>query len=140
MASIAVVISLPFVVYSINQNTAALQATNDNLLYEIHSDWLGAVDSDDELASIIARYMAREELGRTEQMRYKFWIWRALSLWELAFNRHVEGLLPPTQWDAWDISFVNNIPYYLSDNQWLEYRNGYGDAVTMHVDAIYSGE
>jgi hypothetical protein len=63
-----------------------------------------------------------------------------LSPWELAFNRHMEGLLPPTQWDARDISFVNNIPYYLSENQWLEYKNGYGDAFAMHVDAIYSGE
>ena len=138
VASIAVVISLLFVVYSINQNTAALQANNDNVLYEIQDEWLADVDTDGEFASIIVKYQADEELSEVEQIRYEFWIWRVLSLWELAFIRHRDGLLPPNQWDAWNISFENTLPSFLSGDEWREYRFGYGDAFVEHVDAVYS--
>ena len=35
IAAVAVIISLVFVVQSINQNTAAVQSTNDNFIYDL---------------------------------------------------------------------------------------------------------
>ncbi len=140
IASIAVVISLIFVVNSIDQTTAALQSTNDNILYELQDERLSDVSSDGELASIIARFSAGEELTRSELVRFDNWSARELNMWELAFNRHKDGLLPPSQWDAWNDMFADGIPKRISQESWLRRRVQYGEDFADHVDAVYSDQ
>lgn len=69
VASIAVVVSLLLVVTSIDQNTKSLQSINDNFLYELQNQRLRDVSNDSELASIVDRYYAGEDLTRAETRR-----------------------------------------------------------------------
>ena len=71
IASLAVVVSLLFVVYSISQNTTALQASNDNFLYERHLQLLNDSSMNGEIASIIVRFDADEELTEVDEFRYR---------------------------------------------------------------------
>ena len=140
VTSIAVVVSLLFVVYSIDQNTASLRSINDNFLYELQDEKLSDASNNGELASIIVRYHAGEELSQAEQARYGYWTTRHLNMWELAFNRYNEGLLPPNQWIAWDTMFAQTIPGDITKESWFRQRYGYGERFANHVDAIYSGK
>src|SRR5210317_1501605 len=101
VASIAVVVSLLLVVASIDQNTKSLQSINDNFLYELQNQRLRDVSNDSELASIIDRYFAGEDLTSAERRQYFSWQLQELNMWEIAFTRYNEGLLPAKQWDSW---------------------------------------
>ena len=138
IASIAVIVSLIFVIVSLNQNTAALQSINDNFLYELDNARLSDVNSDPGLAEIIVKARAAEPLGPAEELRLAFWNLRQLNMWELAFSRHNSGLMPPSQWEAWDGSFVKAITSDLPEEKWNERRDEYGEDFGRHVDAAYS--
>ena len=96
VASIAVAVSLILVVVSLNQNTAALQSINDNFLYQLQDSRLSDVSNKD-LSEVIAKALAGDQLDSAEQLRFDFWVTRELNMWELAFIRHQEGLMPPSQ-------------------------------------------
>jgi len=138
VASVAVVASLIFVVISLNQNTAALQSINDNFVYELQNERLSNVSNNAELAEIVVRAAAGEELSEAEQLRYKFWVMRDLNAWEMAFIRHTEGMMPPSQWIAWDESFRNSVLSRMPDHFWNDERTGYGEDFQKHVDAAYA--
>ena len=93
LATVGVVISIVFLAYEVNRNSGILQATNDNLLYEL----LGAVSSEvigsSELASVIVKLEKDQELSDVESTRYTFYLLRLIDLWEMAFDRHSQGLL-----------------------------------------------
>jgi hypothetical protein len=63
---VAVVISLIFVMYSINQYTAALQANNENFLYQVAINGAREVARNPNLASIIFRFRRGEDLTDIE--------------------------------------------------------------------------
>jgi hypothetical protein len=138
IASIAVVVSLIFVVLSLNQNTAALRSVNDNLIYELQDERLADASNNAELADIVVRARAGEELSEAEQLQFFFWVSRDLATWELAFNRHREGMMPPAQWIAWDESFKANITSRLREETWNSSKIGYGGDFQKHVDAAYA--
>jgi len=138
VASAAVVASLIFVVVSLNQNTAALRSINDNLIYELQDVRMADVSNNAELADIVVRARDGEELSEAEQLRFFFWVSRDLSAWELAFNRHREGMMPPAQWIAWDESFKANITSRLTQESWNSSKTGYGEEFKKHVDAAYA--
>ena len=138
VASVAVVASLIFVVASLKQNTAALQSINDNFVYELQNERLSSVSNNAELAEIVVRAAAGEELSETEQLRYEFWVMRDLNAWEMAYIRHAEGMMPPSQWIAWDESFRNSVLSRMPEEFWNNERTSYGENFQKHVDAAYA--
>ena len=138
IASVAVVASLIFVVVSLKQNTAALQSINDNFIYELQDERLADVSDNAELAKIVAKAGAGEALSEVEQLRYDFWMYRHVSAWEIAFSRHAEGMMPPSQWIAWDESFKDSVIRRLPGESWVRMQTGYGDEFKNHVDAAYA--
>ena len=62
VGTVAVVISLLFVAYSINRNTEATQAATENILFEQHTDLANHFLSDPTLADILVKKRA----GNTE--------------------------------------------------------------------------
>ena len=138
VASIAVVISLLFVVYSVDQNTDALQAANDNVIYELQSQRVRDVSNSDELASIILKYRAGEELSPTEELRYRLWTVLELQMWELAYIRFKKGLLPAEQWNAWNDGWAVSMPLNFPEEWWVQDRYQYNVDFAAHVDAVYS--
>jgi len=140
VASIAVVVTLLFVVSSIDQNTAALQSINDNFLYEIQVQRLSDASTDNELASIIFKFEAGHELNEVEELRYRFWSASELMLWEVAYIRYHAGLLPPKQWKTWNDMWTVDMPKQIPEERWSQIRYSYDDDFVEHVDAVYSRE
>ena len=140
VASIAVVVSLLFVAFSIKQNTAAVQAANENFLYELQHRRLGETTTDGELASIIVKFDAKEPLTDVETVRYSSWAVQDLSMWEIAYLRHKEGLLPSEQWEAWDRTWATGVPKSFPEKWWPTIKHQFGDEFVRHVEAAYSRE
>lgn len=138
VASIAVVVSLLLVVASINQNTKSLQSINDNFLYELQNQRLRDVSNDGELASILDKAFSGKDLTSAEILRYRFWQQQELNMWEIAFTRYKDGLLPAAQWDSWNRYWSTDIPTAIPEEWWSATKYQYGDDFAAHVDAIYA--
>ena len=140
VASVAVVASLIFVVVSLNQNTVAVQVSNDNFLYQLEDARMADVTSDPEMADVFYRASSGEELSEAERFRYEYWVLRQLNVWEIAFIRYRDGLMPASQWQSWDESLSWTVPSRLSHETWTQYRTGYRAEFRSHVDAAYAAQ
>ena len=140
VASAAVVISLAFVVLSLNQNTDALRSSNDNYLYELMDQHLSDVQLDPNFAHIILKAVSTEELSPAEELRMQMWIFRQLNTWELAFSRYQDGLMDPNDWREWSLTFSENIVPVFSKEKWNQSKVGYGADFVKHVDSVYAQE
>lgn len=140
VASVAVVASLVFVVVSLNQNTMAVQASNDNFLYQLEDARMADITSDPEMADVFYRASSGEELSQAELFRYEYWVLRQLNVWEIAFIRYRDGLMPASQWQSWDESLSSTVISRLAHETWLHYRTGYRSEFRNHVDAAYAAQ
>jgi len=140
IASVAVVISLIFVVVSLNQNTEALRSSNDNYLYELTDSQFSDLQSDPDLARIILKSVSGEALIPDEALRFEVAIVRLLNTWELAFSRYQDGLMDPSDWSSWNVSFVSIIFPIFPKEKWSDSKVGYTEDFVKHVDAMYARE
>lgn len=139
VGTFAVFVSLLFVVYSIDQNTAALQGSTENILFERIGELSAQVIADPTLAEIIVK--KREgvaELTPIEAVRWEKYQLVLLDMWALGFNRHRRGLLASDQWEAWDTYFVDVFSTgaeRMSRAQWESLAYGYDTVFWGHVGA-----
>lgn len=137
VGTFAVFVSLLFVVYSINQNTAAIQGSTENILFERIGDLSGQVIADPSLAAIIVKKQAGEEvLTPVEAVRWEKYQLVLLDMWALGFNRHRRNLLATDQWEAWDGYFREIFAVgaeRMSEDQWESLAYGYDPDFWAHV-------
>lgn len=137
IGTFAVFVSLLFVVYSINQNTAAIQGSTENILFERIGDLSAQVIADSSLAAIIVKKRdGGPELTATEAVRWEKYQLVLLDMWALAFNRHARGLLAQDQWAAWDGYFAEIFasgPERLPRADWESLAFGYDPTFWDHV-------
>ena len=114
VGTVAVVVSLLFVAYSVNRNSWVIQASNDNFIYELEFARTRDIVSSPGMASIYVKQRRGEELSEEEQERFYWDTMQELSTWELAFNRHRDGLFSTQQWVGWNnyyiVSFTERFP------------------------------
>ena len=72
VATVAVVISLIFVVISLERNTAVMQASNDNFIYELQYGRVRDIVSSPGMASIYVKHRNGEDLSAEEKERF-YW-------------------------------------------------------------------
>lgn len=142
VGTFAVFVSLIFVVYSINQNTAAIQGSTENILFERIGDLSTQVIADPTLAAIIVKKREGEaELTSVEAVRWEKYQLVLLDMWALGFNRHRRGLLAPDQWEAWDGYFqeiFSTGAERMPEAQWESLSYGYDPVFWDHVGmALY---
>lgn len=139
VGTFAVFVSLLFVVYSINQNTAALQGTTENVLFERIGDLSAQVIGDPTLAEIIVKKKQGEpELTPVEMVRWEKYQLVLLDMWALSFNRYRRGLLAEDQWQAWDGYFrevFSTGAERMPEEQWTSLAYGYDPVFWDHVGA-----
>jgi hypothetical protein len=140
VASLAVVVSLIFVLISIDRNTAETHSTNDNFLYQLENDRMLEVSTDSELAAIILKFGSGGNLDPVEEYRYRMWINTKFNMWDIAFNRYRSGLLPLDQWEAWNNTWEGRVPLEYPKDWWDDDRQFYNRDFAKHVDAAYSRE
>ena len=108
IAAVAVVVSLVFVVHSINRNTTELEAQNINDLYDSIREIEMTVMADAELAEIVRRVEAGEfeSLSEQQQFRYSGFITQHLSIWEQLHGRRGDGSISEDAYAGWEEYFV----------------------------------
>lgn len=143
VATVAVVISLLFVALTISQNTAALQGSSDNILFERHAELQNQFTDDPDLAAIMLKKRSDDpQLSEVEAIRWEKYQGNLLDIWALAYMRYQEDLLSERQWQAWDTYFTDLFSTggeKLSRKVWDGYRSGFDPGFWAHVDAAVLG-
>ncbi len=134
---VAVVASLGMVIYSLNQNTNALQAGNENVMFELQSELALNIVEDPSFAAIIVKVNAGESLTPVENMRLDFYKQLQLDVWAMAHGRFQHDQIGEYQWEAWNGFFVGffgeDSAWYLSEQRWEELGYGYDADFWAHV-------
>ncbi len=140
LETVAVVVSLLFVAYSINRNSAVMQSVTDNFIYQLQDERVRDIVSDPELASIIVKLRRNEEISEVEMERIRWQNLRELNQWELAFVRYNEGLYSPEQWNNWDGYYDLGFTAVFPEESWADVKEWYRDDFVKHVDAVYANK
>ena len=134
----AVVISLLFVGFNINQNTRVMQAANDNFLYETQDAILNSIVESSDFASIYHKHLIEGGLTAVEELRMQSQGFRDLFMWELAYVRYHEGLFSAEQWSAWNKSYSSQFESEYPNEWWEDSRDWVRDDFEAHVDAVFA--
>ena len=139
VGTVAVVISLLVVAYSIDRNTAATHASNENILFERHAELANQFMLDPSLAEIMVKRRSGDaDLSEVEAVRWEKYELNLLDIWAMAYNRHERELLAENQWIAWDTYFTHMFSSggeAISKSRWEELRYGFDHDFWEHVGA-----
>lgn len=143
VGTVAVVVSLLFVAYSINRNTEAMQASSENILFERHTDLANYFMTDPSLAELMVKQRTGDdELSETEAIRWEKYELNMLDLWSLAHSRYQRQLLSEDQWLTWDRYFTHmfsNEAEAISEGRWEELQYGFDTGFWDHVGVVLFG-
>ncbi len=135
IGTVAVVISLVFVVQSIDQNTRAIEAAEMNNIY---AGWREAVQipilNDLDLADTIAKARAGDALTPGEQIRWDTFVSGKMDNWGQIFNLHENGLISTEVWQNWDRGFWVHWDRDKMASRWASNREIYGETFRQHID------
>ena len=143
VGTVAVVVSLLFVAYSVNHNSAVLQSLNDNLLYEYDAQAISDIVTDPSMAAILVKLDNGEQLTTIERERFRQFMYRYLNMWELAHDRYVDGLFPEGKWLGWNATLADVVtqgPRRLPGEEWSAIKEQYGLDFVYVVDKAYAEE
>lgn len=140
VSTIAVVISLLFVAHSINRNTAATQASSENILFERHTDIANQFMLDPTLAELMVKQRSGAgNLTDAETIRWEKYELNMLDIWALAHSRYQRGLLSEEQWVTWDRYFTHMFSEEaeaISKPRWEELQYGFEMEFWRHVGNV----
>jgi hypothetical protein len=138
VGTIAVVISLLFVAYSLERNTTAVSGQFADQLYASVREMELALMRDPKMIEVLA--LGREEpekLSKTQREQYKLWAGIYIDMWELMYRRQSQGLIQPETVHGWDEYFENWAKRNLPSEIWEELRWQYTrDAFRDRLDAM----
>jgi hypothetical protein len=139
VGTVAVVISLLFVAYSINRNTDATQASSENILFERHTELANQFMLDPTLAELmVKRRNGDPDMTEVEVIRWEKYELNMLDIWALAHSRYQRELLSEDQWETWDRYFTHMFSKEseaISKERWEELQYGFETKYWEHVGA-----
>ena len=98
ISAVAVIVSLLYVGYQINENTAEIRAANrQELVNRSHTATMGFATSP-ELSGVMAKVAAGEALDQVEETQYAYAVRTVLYDVQEAFLLHQEGRLDEGYW------------------------------------------
>src|SRR5262245_17349707 len=119
VGSIAVVVSLLFVAYSINQNTRVTHVANLNAVYDTYREIELALAADpDWIELVIAGSRGSRKLSDAEAKRYDLYVSQHLNNWEVLIEDHERGYFPDDTFEGWDEFYKNFAGQYVSADAW----------------------
>ena len=140
VGTVAVVISLLIVAYSINRNTDATQASSENILFERHTELANQFMLDPTLAELmVKRRNGNADLTEVEVIRWEKYELNLLDIWALAHSRYQRELLSEDQWATWDRYFTHmfsNGAEAVSKSRWEELQYGFDQEFWKHVGVV----
>jgi len=138
VASVAVIISLLLVAYSIKRNTDEMELSNSNLLYQLDAQIGGDISRDVGLATLLHKMKQKEDLTGVEKIQYIALQERYLGLLEIAWTQYKSGSLAPIDWRDWDTYLSDFVTDGLPNEWWLEMRSLCKPEFAEHVDHKYA--
>jgi hypothetical protein len=97
----AVVISLALVIASIRQNTAAIQAANENFVYDLNDRYWSDRINNPEIYENWDKMLSGKPLSVSEEGQIYDLVLRAMNGWENIYVKYRSGLLSEEQFDNW---------------------------------------
>ncbi len=136
VSSLAVVISLVFLVVEVNRNTEATIGDTSqqllNLLQQADS-WL----ADSAFASVYVRAGDSDAtISATERAQYAAWVKLKWDACELAFDRRQAELVSDDYWEAWDGGCTAMLEPHLAREIWREIRTWFGPSFRAYYDGV----
>jgi hypothetical protein len=138
VGTVAVVISLLFVAYSIKRNTGEMETTNSNFLYQLDAQIGADLSLDVGLATMILKMKQQEALTDVEKIQYVALQERYLAIMEIAWTQYKSGSLSSIDWRDWDKYLSDYVIDGLPKEWWLECRSGYKPEFAELVDSKYT--
>jgi len=138
VATVAVVLSLLLVAYSIKRNTAEMETSNSNFLYQLDAQIAGDLSRDVRLATIFLKMEQKETLTDVEKFQYVILQERYLGVLEIAWTQYKSESLSIIDWRDWDQYLSSFVTDGLPKEWWIEIRSRYKPEFAEHVDSKYT--
>lgn len=132
----AVIVSLFFVVYSINRNTEVMQVTNENFLYQLTDANLESILSKSDFPEIYVKSQGNVELTDVEKIIVDIYIQRFMLRWNLAFDRHQDGMFAADKWEAWDKAYKSGLNLQVLRSWWERFKGDYSGGFVSHIESV----
>ena len=137
VASVAVIVSLLLVAYSIKRNTDEMEVSNSNFLYQLDAEIAGDISRNVGLATILHKVEREEALTGVEKIQYIAYQERYLGLLEIAWTQYRSGSLSLIDWSDWDKYLSDLVMHDLPKELWVERNSFYNSDFVEHVDSKY---
>ena len=137
IGTIAVVVSLAFVVRSVDQNTDALRNANLNHVYDRLDSLSGDIAADPQLSITYANRVYGLADMEASEAQFLASMRRELNQWEQYFLWHRDGLLDGDDWNDWDDYYQTMFSTAFRKEWWQASRKYYFAEFASHVDQIY---
>ena len=142
IGTVAIVISLLFVGYSINRNTVVLQAANENFIAQLTDDITSDLLGNSDILSIIVKIRNDQELSDHEKVSMSVLLQRMFNHWELSYYRHAQGLFSRQSWNSLNKAnsqtLIKSGSFACTEECWADKKSTFGDEFVKHVDAEYA--
>jgi hypothetical protein len=138
VGTVAVVISLLLVAYSIKRNTDEMETANSNFLYQLDAQIAGDLSRDVRLATMLLKMEQKEALTDVEKIQYVALQDRYLGLLEIAWTQYKRGSLAAIDWRDWDKYLSDFVTGGLPEEWWIELRSMYKPEFAKLVDSKYA--
>lgn len=132
----AVVVSLIYVGLQVRQNTAAIQTSTSQEVYQQHQEQSLLLMESSEMAEIVVRArLSPAELSAADSLRYDRYLNLRLNLHEAVYTNALQGTIEPDMAAGWldglgDMQCQPGMSEY-----WTRNRDGYHTAFRMAVDS-----
>lgn len=137
VGTVAIIVSLVFVVHGLNQNTKALQVANLNQIY----DRIDSVNSDlvssPELASLYVKEVFGVDGLTAEEAQFAIVMRRELNQWEQFWFWKLDGVIDQAVWEEWDGYYAEYLSNHFSKELWNGIRKYCHPDFASRVDKIY---
>ena len=140
IGSIAVVVTLIYLVKQIRHNTDETQISNSSVFLERQTSLVTPMAIDKEFCEQWLRAGSHfDELDEVEQQQFILYEWRALSTWSHFYQLHKKGLIADFQWHEllWNFEQIGQRGSIRA--AWRVFREAYEPEFRAFMDG-YLGE
>jgi len=134
--TVAVIVSLGFVVRSIDQNTKAIEVAESN---NICAAWrevgiLSAIDNPD-FAAVLAKVRNSESLSDVEQIQWDRYQAGGFDIWAQLFDLYKDGLISQEKWEYWDGGYCRIWQRNQYDQAWDQVAGAYDPDYQQYINS-----
>jgi hypothetical protein len=135
----AVVVSLIYVGLQVRQNTAAIQTSTSQDVYQQHQEQGLLLMESAEMAEIVIRAnLSLGDLSATDSLRYDRYLNLKINLYEAAYTNALQGTMEAGMAAGW-LEGLGTLPCTVGmPEYWTESRDAYHSAFRIAVDSAFA--